>query len=181
MWAGVAAAAAATAVIGARAAGVFRPDTLVAEGVLNEREPVILADFAEPHADSSLGIAVTEAFRVDLAQSSAVSVAPQAGSSSALARMRRPPAPLYLALGQEVAQREGIRAVVGGEIAAVGTTYVVWAKIVNAGTGEVLAGYRATAESPKRSSARSTVSRNSFAGASASRSAAWRWHPRSSR
>ena len=50
---------------------------------------MILADFENRTADSSLGIAVTEAFRIDLAQSSAVALVPPARIGSALDRMRR--------------------------------------------------------------------------------------------
>ncbi len=132
-------------VVALRASGVLGPRTLVAEGFLKEREPVILADFENRTGDSTLGVALTEALRVDLAQSSAVTVVPPARIASALARMRRDAAPLDLALGREVAQREGIRAVVGGEIAALGGTYIVWARIVNAETGELLAGFRESA------------------------------------
>ncbi|MGH7516919.1 MAG: protein kinase domain-containing protein [Gemmatimonadales bacterium] len=143
--AGVAVAAVAGAVAGIRAAGVLGPRTLVAEGVIAEREPVILADFENRTGDSTLGIAVTEAFRIDLAQSSAVVLVPPARIGSALARMRKATAALDLALGREVAQREGIKAVIGGEIAALGGTYVVWAKLINPETGELLAGFRESA------------------------------------
>ncbi|MGH7630707.1 MAG: protein kinase domain-containing protein [Gemmatimonadales bacterium] len=144
--AGVAVAAVVSAVVGVRAAGMLGPRTLVAEGAIQEREPVILTDFENHTADSMLGTALTEAFRIDLSQSPVVSVVAPARVTVALTRMRRDPAAtLERELGREVARREGIRAVVAGNITRVGDSYVVFARIENAETGEVLAGFREVA------------------------------------
>src|SRR5262249_9201658 len=51
------------------------------------------------------------------------------------------------ALAQEVAQREGVPAVVVGEIAPVGKSYVLSAKVLGAADGSVLTAVRETAAS----------------------------------
>ena len=55
-----------------RLLGIGPVGTLVASGVLDKRDAILLADFENRTADSTLGSSVTEAFRVDLAQSPTV-------------------------------------------------------------------------------------------------------------
>src|SRR6184192_4564798 len=52
-----------------RVLGVGPVGTLVASGVLGERDRLVLADFENRTADSTLGPSLTEALRVDLTQS----------------------------------------------------------------------------------------------------------------
>ena len=52
-----------------RTLGVGSVGTLMATGALESRSPLVLADFANRTADSTLGPSVTDAFRVDLSQS----------------------------------------------------------------------------------------------------------------
>lgn len=120
--------------------------SLVAAGVLDERERILLADFESRGGDPHLADAVTDAFRVDLAQSRTVSVVDPATVREVLRRMDRPPgAELDLALALEVAARQGIKAVVAGEITPAGDGYVLTARLVSAETGEDLAAHRETA------------------------------------
>jgi tetratricopeptide (TPR) repeat protein len=63
-----------------------------------------------------------------------------------LRHMQRDPAtPLSPALAREVAEREGVKAVVTGEIDPVGQGYVLVASVVSAGDGAVLTGVREAA------------------------------------
>jgi tetratricopeptide (TPR) repeat protein len=129
-----------------RALGIGPVGSLVAAGVLDEREPVILADFENSSPDPLLGRATTEAFRIDLGQSSVVTVVSTAYVGRVLALMQRDPAqPLDEELAREVAIREGIKAVVGGDITPVGSGYVLAARLVAAQDGQVLAATRETA------------------------------------
>jgi tRNA A-37 threonylcarbamoyl transferase component Bud32/tetratricopeptide (TPR) repeat protein len=144
--AGIGGAALLAAAAALYAVGGLGPRSLVAEGALGQREPVLLADFENHTPDSTLGVAVTEAFRLDLIQSPAVAVMAPSQVQQALERMRADPqAPLPFETARELARREGIKAVIGGDITALGSSYVVAARIVNAETGEVLAGFRETA------------------------------------
>jgi class 3 adenylate cyclase/tetratricopeptide (TPR) repeat protein len=135
-----------TAYMVTRALGIGPAGSLVAAGVLDERDRVLIADFENHTGDSLLGAVVTEAFRVDLAQSPLVTVVQPASVRSALERMQRDPAAaLDPALAREVAVREGIKAVVAGDIGTAGTGLVLSTELVNAGSGEVLASHRETA------------------------------------
>jgi tetratricopeptide (TPR) repeat protein/tRNA A-37 threonylcarbamoyl transferase component Bud32 len=129
-----------------RAFGIGPVGTLLAAGVLKEREPVLLADFENHTRDSLLGDVITDAFRIDLAQSQLVSLVPPEQVAAALERMRRPgTSRIDGALAREIAVREGIKAVVTGEVASAGPQVVLAAQLISPRTGEVLAGQRATA------------------------------------
>jgi len=133
-----------------RALGIGPAGSLIAAGKINEREPLLLTDFASPSSDTSLGAVVTEAIRTDLAESRAVTVVQPARVKSVLSRMEVPGSPkLDLPLAREVAARDGIRAIVDGDVASLGPTYVLSARLVTADSGTVLAAVRATADGPK--------------------------------
>ena len=107
---------------------------------------VLVADFASVASDSLLSDAASQAIRVDLARSPGLRVAGAASVTEALQRMRRDPTTrLTSALAREVALREGIPAVIQGDVRRVGTGYVVSAAIVEASTGEVVGGWREAA------------------------------------
>jgi tetratricopeptide (TPR) repeat protein/tRNA A-37 threonylcarbamoyl transferase component Bud32 len=134
------------AYMGMRAFGIGPVGTLVASGVLDEHPRVILADFSDRSNDPTLATAVTEAFRVDLGQSPAIELVQPAALADAFTRMERePPALLSEDLAREVAVREGIKAVVAGEINAAGGSYIISARIVDPVSGDVLVPLRETA------------------------------------
>ncbi|MFO7586623.1 MAG: hypothetical protein R6X22_00980 [Gemmatimonadota bacterium] len=127
-----------------RAAGIGPAGSLVARGVLDERAPVIVSDFSAP--DSLLARAATEAFRVDLSQSPAVQVLEPSFLAEALGRMQVPrDARLDAKLARELAVREGIPAVVVGEITPAGRGFVLTARLVDADDGAALTSQRETA------------------------------------
>ncbi len=129
-----------------RLLGIGPVGTLVAAGVLDERGRILLADFENRTADSTLGPSVTDAFRVDLGQSRVIKLVDASQLSETLRRMERDPnAPIDLALAREIAEREGITAVVSGEIGPVGRGYVLSASVVAASDGAVLTAVRETA------------------------------------
>jgi tetratricopeptide (TPR) repeat protein len=129
-----------------RLLGLGPVGTLVAAGVLDERARIILADFADRSGDSSLVAAVTEAFRVDFAQSPTVKLMDPSAIAVVLGRMDRDPGlPLGPALAREVAIREGVQAVMSGEINAAGGGFVLSARLVSAETGEEFLGLRESA------------------------------------
>lgn len=134
-----------TGVMGMRVLGIGPAATLISSGVLEEREPVLLADLEAPSGDSLLAAALTEALRVDLDQSPAVRLVPGPTVQEALRRMRRDPlSRLTPALAREVALREGVRALVVGEVLPAGNRYVVAARVATP-DGEVLASDRQSA------------------------------------
>src|SRR2546427_753319 len=130
-----------------RLLGIGPVGTLVASGVLAERDRLVLADFENRTADSTLGPSLTEALRVDLAQSGVIRLLDAAAVGQALGRMGRAPgAPLDLALARELAQREGAKAVVHGQIDPLGRGYVVSAELVGASDGAALVAVRENAQ-----------------------------------
>src|SRR6266542_199726 len=130
-----------------RVLGIGPVGTLVASGVLAQRDRLVLADFENRTADSTLGPSLTEALRVDLAQSPVVRLLDAAAVGQALYRMGRPPAtPLTLAVARELAQREGAKAVVRGQIDPLGRGYVVSAALVGASDGAALVAVRENAQ-----------------------------------
>jgi serine/threonine-protein kinase len=130
-----------------RLLGIGPVGTLVASGVLGERDRLVLADFENRTTDSTLGPSLTEALRVDLAQSGVIRLLDGAAVGQALGRMGRAlGSPLDLALARELAQREGAKAVVRGQIDPLGRGYVVSAELVSAADGAALVSVRETAQ-----------------------------------
>ena len=129
-----------------RTAGIGSPATLVAKGVLEEADRILLVDFENSTADPALGDVVTEALRVDLSQSEAVELVDRRFVRSALERMERPgDTPLTEDLAYEMAEREGIEAIVTGEVARAGAGYVLSARLTATPSAEVLLSHRETA------------------------------------
>ena len=129
-----------------RLLGLGPVGTLVASGVLENRERLILADFENRTADSTLGRSLTAAFRVDLSESPTVRLMDPVTMAGALGRMQRLPVPsLDAALARELALRENVKAVVRGEVDPVGRGYVLSVSLIAAADGHVLAALRETA------------------------------------
>ncbi|NIP56733.1 MAG: tetratricopeptide repeat protein, partial [Gemmatimonadetes bacterium] len=129
------------------ATGVGPVGSLVAQGVIEERDRVVLADFGNSTDDPGLGDVVTEALRVDLVQSPILTVADPSFVDRVLRRMGRDPsADLTPELAREVAIREGLKAVIQGEVAPAGGGSLLTASIVAADDGAVLAAFRETVD-----------------------------------
>jgi len=110
---------------------------------------VVLADFDNHTDDPTLSLAVTEGLRIDLSQSRTVQLADQAFVASILRRMQRAQdEPLDEEAAREVAIREGLKAVIAGEVSGAGTRFSLTARLLVAESGEVLAAIRETAENP---------------------------------
>jgi tetratricopeptide (TPR) repeat protein len=130
-----------------RQLGIGPVGTLVASGVLAQRDRLVLADFENRTKDSTLGPSLTEALRVDLAQSGVIRLLDGVAVGQALGRMGRAPGtPLDPALARELAQREGAKAVVHGQIDPLGRGYVVSAELLSAADGTALVSLRETAQ-----------------------------------
>jgi eukaryotic-like serine/threonine-protein kinase len=133
-----------------RALGIGPAGSLLAAGKLKGRERILVTDFRATGADTSLGNVVTEALRTDLGQSSVISVVPPSVVSEALGRMRRPETSrVDLPLARQIAAREGIKAVVDGDVQPLAGGYLVTVRLVGADAGDELASYHATIDSPK--------------------------------
>ena len=129
-----------------RLTGIGPVGTLMASGKLAQSDRLVVADFENRTSDSTLGASVTEAFRIDLAQSRVVKIVPAASINDALARMGRTRgARLDGTTAREVAVRENAKAVVVGEISPVGKGLLLSARLLSASDGTELVALRETA------------------------------------
>ena len=127
-------------------ARVGRAGTLIGDDVLAENDIVLVSDFENHTTDSSLAATVTDAIRVELQQSHAVRVMSQAAMWAGLGRMGLEhgtslPQPRV----QELAEREGAKAFIVGEIARLGAGYQITARVVATSSGGEALTARATA------------------------------------
>jgi tetratricopeptide (TPR) repeat protein len=129
-----------------RVFGVGPFATLLSAGTLSARAPMLVAEFDNRTADSTLGQSVTEALRIDMSRSHAVRLLETSDVAAALRRMERDPAqPLTSAVAREVAERAGARAVITGEIAPLGAGFSLSARLVGATDGATLLAERESA------------------------------------
>jgi tetratricopeptide (TPR) repeat protein len=129
-------------------AGIGPVGSLAAQGVFEDGERVVMANFRNATPDSLLGSVVTDALRIDLASSEVLALVEPDEVRQVLSRMQRDTdRTLSPELAREVAVRDGIKAVLEGEVGAAGTGYILSATLRAAETGETLASFRRTAES----------------------------------
>jgi len=142
-----------------RNSGIGPVGSLVAKGLIDERSEIMVADFEAE--DDMLGRMASEALRVDLSQSNIVRLVNPRTVEGALKRMQLPEGTrVDEATAREIAEREGIAAVVGGEILSGGGSYVITAHLVSPG-GDLLGNARVTAaDSSKIIEAIDKLSRN---------------------
>jgi eukaryotic-like serine/threonine-protein kinase len=129
--------------LGMRAAGIGPAATLLSRGDLSDEDRLVLADFSATGTDTLLAVAITDALRIDLEQSRAVSLASTSFLQGAQQRMGRPQgARLLEADALQLAVREGLKAVITGDIARVGGAFTVNARVLRASDGEPLISVR---------------------------------------
>ncbi len=124
--------------VATRALGIGPAASLISRGTIANRARIILADFENRTNDSTQGVTVTELMRVGLSRSQAVSIVDPEQVGRILELMRRDPKkglPAPVAL--EAASRDGIKAVITGEVVPVGKGLTLTARLV-APTGDVL-------------------------------------------
>ena len=101
-----------------------------------------------------LGATVTELLRTDLSQSRSVSVYDVGQLGEVMTRMRLPRnSRVSFDVAKDVATRQGLKAVLAGDISSLGTAYVLNARLVATKSGEVLWATRETASADKLAAA----------------------------
>ena len=129
-----------------RALGIGPFGSLFAAGRMEKNERLLVSDFTSSTADTTLAPVVTDAFRTALAQSRSVSVIEPTEIQQVLRRMQRPAnTRIDFATAREIATREGLKAVVTGEIISIGGKYAISSRLVSPQTGQELARLRVTA------------------------------------
>lgn len=132
--------------MGMRHLGIGPVGTLVARGVIEAGEPVVLADFSGGDGAERLAVVVAEALRIDLIQSPVIRLADPAAVRAALERMQHEPgSSLSTEAARQLALREGYKAVIAGDVSPLGRGYMLTAQLLAAEDGQVLAAFRETA------------------------------------
>jgi tetratricopeptide (TPR) repeat protein/tRNA A-37 threonylcarbamoyl transferase component Bud32 len=136
----------AAAFMALRTAGVGPFATLVTAGKFKERDRLVVAEFQTAPEDSAIAASITEALKIDLGQSPMVRLLEGRQIAEALVRMQKPTGTrLDAATAQDLAQREGAKAVVAGEVSRLGAGYVLSVRLVSTADGATLLGARESA------------------------------------
>ena len=132
-----------------RALGIGPLGSLVAAGVLEREEAILIADFHSHTGDDLLGMTATEAFRIDFEQSPMIRVVGPGTIRDGLLRMQlEPDSPLTPSLARDLALREGIKAYLVGEISPAGQGGMLAVRLVSTETEETLVSYRESMTGP---------------------------------
>ena len=115
--------------------------------VLTDKDTLLLADFANTTGDTVFDGALKQALAVHLEQSPYLSIFPEQQARQTLRLMnRRPDEKLTSEVAREICQRNGIKAMLGGTIAPLGSHFVLTLEATNAATGDVIARQLAQAD-----------------------------------
>ncbi|MGB6000550.1 MAG: protein kinase, partial [Thermoanaerobaculia bacterium] len=115
---------------------------------LTEEDYLVLSDFVNTTGDDVFDGALSQALAVKLEESPYLNVFPEERVRETLARMERSPDErVTRAVGREICQRNGLKAMMTGEISSLGGTYVVNLNAVDCQTGDALAREQVTADS----------------------------------
>lgn len=118
-------------VAGLWATKVGRAGTLLGRDVLAEHDLVMVSEFQNRTTDTTLAQTVTDAVRAELQQSHVVRVMAQSAMWAGIRRMKlSPDSVLSSEKVRELAEREGAKAYVTGDIARLGGGYVLTARVV---------------------------------------------------
>ena len=107
---------------------------------MTERDAILVTDFVNTTADPVFDGTLKKALAVDLEQSPYLNVFPEQKVQQTLKFMGRSPDERVTSeIGREICQRDGIKALMTGSIAALGNQLVVTLEAVNALSGDSLA------------------------------------------
>jgi eukaryotic-like serine/threonine-protein kinase len=115
---------------------------------LTQQDYILLTDFANTTGEAVFDGTLKQALAVQLSESPFLNVVSDERVRQTLRFMSRPvDERITPAVGREICQREGIKALLTGTIAGLGSQYVITLEAVNAETGDVLAREQAEAGS----------------------------------
>ena len=107
---------------------------------LTSKDSILLADFVNTTGDSVFDGTLKQALAVELEQSPYLNLLPESRIKEALKFMgRQPDERLTSDVAREVCLREGVKAMLVGNVGSLGTHYVITLSALNAQTGDVLA------------------------------------------
>jgi eukaryotic-like serine/threonine-protein kinase len=106
---------------------------------LTEKDSIVLADFTNTTGDAVFDGTLKTALQVSLAQSPFLSLVPDSEVQSTLKLMGKPPdTRVTPEIAREICERKGIKAMVHGSIATLGSAFVVSLEAVNGADGNVI-------------------------------------------
>jgi eukaryotic-like serine/threonine-protein kinase len=107
---------------------------------LTTKDTILVADFVNTTGDNVFDGTLKKALAVDLEQSPYLKVMSEGKVQQSLALMGKSAGtPLTPAIAREICQRDGVKALLAGSIASVGSEYVVTLDAVNASSNDTLA------------------------------------------
>jgi eukaryotic-like serine/threonine-protein kinase len=119
--------------------------------VLTEQDTILLADFVNTTGDPIFDGTLKQGLAVQLAQSPFLHLFPDARVSHTLKLMgRSPDERVTVAIGREICERQGLKALIAGRIASLGSNYVISLEAINGRTGDVLTSEQQEAESKEQ-------------------------------
>jgi len=118
---------------------------------ITEKDSILLADFVNTTGDAVFDGTLKKALAVDLQQSPFLNVVSDERVRQTLGLMGKSAEErITAAIGREIAQRTGVKALITGSIAGMGSQYVVTLGAVNAATGDTLAEVQTRADSKEQ-------------------------------
>src|SRR5579863_3310282 len=106
---------------------------------LTEKDSILLADFTNTTGDSVFDGTLKTALRVSLAQSPFLSLVSDQDVQKTLKLMGRPPdTRITPEIANEICVRNGVKAMVHGSIASLGSAFVITLEAVNSASGNVI-------------------------------------------
>lgn len=107
---------------------------------MSAKDSILVTDFSNTTGDTVFDGTLRKAVTVDLEQSPFLNIVPDSTVESTLKLMKRAADDRITSdVGREIAQRDGIKAMLLGSIAGLGSQYVITLTAVNVATGETLA------------------------------------------
>jgi eukaryotic-like serine/threonine-protein kinase len=107
---------------------------------LTEKDSILITDFVNTTADPVFDGTLKKALAVDLGQSPYLNVFPEQKARQTLQFMgRNPDDRITTDVGREICLRDGIKALLTGSIASLGSDYAITLEAVHVSTGETLA------------------------------------------
>lgn len=118
---------------------------------ITEKDSILLADFVNTTGDAVFDGTLKKALAVDLQQSPFLNVVSDERARHTLTLMgKSPDERITPGIGREIAQRTGVKALLVGSIAGMGSQYVVTLDALNSASGDTLAEVQARADSKEQ-------------------------------
>ena len=139
------------AIAAAIALYLARPRTSGRAAALADQDSVLIADFVNTTGDEIFDGTLKQAVAVELGQSPYLNLVSEARVRETLRYIgRSPDERVTRDLAREIAQRQGVKALLLGSIASLGRHYAINLEAVSAASGETIAREQAEAESRER-------------------------------